>query len=323
MFELSKMEKIKEINRENKGDISLVYKRKVIVLLSTYNGEQFLEELLESVISQEGVDVFILVRDDGSTDHTLDILQLFAAEHANMRYVSGENIGVIRSFNELICDTAVDQYSYVAFCDQDDVWLPGKLSSAITKIEDEDVPMLYCSNLNVVDENLCFLHMYHKKNFRFNKYTAMVQNAATGCTEVFNQKAVTLYRKGIGQRMEMHDYWMFLLCLYLGRVYYDEQAYILYRQHKSNVIGAKQKNAKAALNHIRLNNGCREAMIFDFLETYNGLLSSNDRRIAIPASNVSNSLKHRFVLFLGTRYHAYTFLVTLNFKLRVVLGKLY
>ena len=100
--------------------------------MSTYNGAKWLREQLDSVLSQEGVDISILVRDDGSTDETVSILEEYAKVHHNVRFYAGPNKDVMGSFNDLMAIEAVDHYEYVAFCDQDDVWLPLKLDRSIS-----------------------------------------------------------------------------------------------------------------------------------------------------------------------------------------------
>ena len=108
---------------------------KILILLSTYNGQQYLPELLDSVENQTGVEKEIIVRDDGSQDQTLNILQKYKKQYENIEIHSSTNIGACKSFLSLIqLAKEKDNYDYAAFCDQDDVWLPQKLSAAIFTI---------------------------------------------------------------------------------------------------------------------------------------------------------------------------------------------
>lgn len=206
------------------------------VLLSTYNGEKYLEEQLQSLINQNSVEVDILVRDDGSSDGTTEILERWQ-EKGLLKWYSGGNKGFAFSFMDLIENSG--SYDYYAFCDQDDIWLPDKLMAAKAKLDSIDNPIkLYCSNLYYYKngENLGLV-----KN-AINKYdicTSMIQNIAVGCTVVFNRGLKEIMTSRMPKHMMAHDYWAFQVAMLLGEVIYDPNAYILYRQHSNNQIGAK------------------------------------------------------------------------------------
>ena len=121
-------------------------KRKVTILMSTYNGEDFLEEQLQSLLSQQDVETHILVRDDGSTDRTRDILDHWQ-DAGKLTWYGGDNLGWAMSFMHLLIHAQPDA-DYYAFCDQDDIWLPDKLSRAVSMIEQQEQEcVLYCSNV--------------------------------------------------------------------------------------------------------------------------------------------------------------------------------
>lgn len=136
--------------------------KSVQVVMSTYNGEKYLKEQIDSILSQEGVDVRLYIRDDGSSDRTTDILASYQ-EHKNVKIEKGNNLGFAKSF--LTALDECDEADYYAFSDQDDVWEKDKLSTAIEILEEESqsTPLLYCSALQRVDENLNPLHVqsYH------------------------------------------------------------------------------------------------------------------------------------------------------------------
>ena len=104
-------------------------KNKVLILVSTYNGEKYLPEQLDSLYAQEGVDIHILVRDDGSKDNTIGILKNYQGSKGKMTIIEGENIGAGQSFLALINEATTNypDYDYYAFCDQDDVWYGNKV----------------------------------------------------------------------------------------------------------------------------------------------------------------------------------------------------
>ena len=109
----------------------------IAVAMSTYNGELYIKEQINSILEQKNVKVELFVRDDGSKDKTLGILETYGEKWNNIHFIKGENLGVGNSFMELLYSIGCE-YEYYAFADQDDVWLPDKLNQGIAKIEDGD-----------------------------------------------------------------------------------------------------------------------------------------------------------------------------------------
>lgn len=215
--------------------------RKILVLVSTYNGEQYLSQQLDSILNQKGVDVSILVRDDGSSDNTILVLEDYENRYQNVHYYQGTNVGPIMSFFDLL--KHANGYDYYAFCDQDDVWDNDKLFCAIKMLskEPDSIPVLYCSNLKVVDENLNFCRKAHSIKYDTSKrYAGLVDFYAVGCTEVFNQKAADVTNAHIRKDCLMHDSWVFMVCNFFGKIIYDVEAHINYRQHGHNVVGTNK-----------------------------------------------------------------------------------
>ncbi len=215
---------------------------KILILLSTYNGEKYLPQQIDSILNQYNVDVQILVRDDGSNDNTLYVLNSYANTE-KIDIIKGDNIGVIGSFFSLMNEAACLDFDYFAFCDQDDVWMDDKLKVAIDILSGhQHEPALYMSSFQMVDENL---HPIPTNISRPNISVegAFASNCATGCTMVFNKKLLELSLLANYDDALMHDYWMYMVCLLTGGyVYYDETPHIYYRQHANNVIGGKGDN---------------------------------------------------------------------------------
>lgn len=209
---------------------------RVEVVLSTYAARQdWLEEQLASVWAQQGVDVTVLVRDDGSPDDTADRVQALLDSRPG-RLVRGDNLGPGRSFLAALrlSDPAAP---YVAFCDQDDVWLPGKLRRAVTVLEHLPGPALYSARVELVDEQLRHLglHQLHGRGHSFAN--ALVQCAATGCTTVLDRAAVDLLNREEPAGVVLHDAWAYLVVSGVGTTYYDPEPVVRYRQHAANVVG--------------------------------------------------------------------------------------
>ena len=230
----------------------------VQVLLSTYNGEAYLKEQLDSILNQKNVAVKLFVRDDGSSDGTVDILRAYAALHDNICYLCGENCGVVASFFRLfeLSDPDVDFY---ALSDQDDVWDEDKLSIACQKLEqmrkakspkkkknDSQIrvfatPLLYCCDawntddaLNPLSESMQTAGKELIPDFR----NALIENIARGASIVFNQALMSYIRISMPQDIYMHDWWLYLVASCFGEVYYDSAAHYKYRQHAGNTLGA-------------------------------------------------------------------------------------
>lgn len=239
-------------------------KPKVYVLMSTYNGERYLQTQIDSIFAQEGVEVCLMARDDGSTDRTISILEANATDKP-ITIQKGNNCGSARSFMRLVHDVPLDA-DYYAFCDQDDKWLPQKLICAIKRLEMKKInqPMVYYSNVRRVGANLEDIKDPFDKNYHTESFEAtMVETAAPGCTMVVNRTMVELLRLYDPKYLSMHDSWTIRVCAAVGgTVCYDADSYILYRQHEDNVIGGVEKMSYGSIGLFLY----RAKKFFDFSE---------------------------------------------------------
>lgn len=211
---------------------------KVAVLMSTYNGEKYLREQIESILAQE-IDavVDLWVRDDGSTDGTHDILRLYESDNRLHWYI-GENVGPAKSFLDLL--KHCPDYDFYAFADQDDFWMSEKISVGIKCVEAENVPTLYVGNAELVDAELNSLGRNVYKHIpRTDFKTVACAGGLLGCTMIFNkQLACVIQDRKISEYMVMHDFFVALVCLAIGgKIIFDKNSYIKYRQHGNNTIG--------------------------------------------------------------------------------------
>lgn len=210
----------------------------VVVLLSTYNGEKYLRELLNSLLLQTLQNIQIIVRDDGSTDQTVNILKQYAAQHVRLTLIEGVNIGVVKSFMALLRSCLPLPQQYYAFCDQDDVWHPDKLANGLKHLEAVSTPdnALYCSRFAITDPQLKPIAVSAIPQF-IGFENALVENVALGCTQVFGESIKQLILKANPEHMMMHDWWAYLVASAFGTVIYDPQPSIDYRQHVNNTVG--------------------------------------------------------------------------------------
>lgn len=212
----------------------------VQILMSTYNGEKFLREQLDSILNQDYRDISLLIRDDGSTDSTDTIIHEYISKDSRITYYKGENVGVRNSFFDLMkhADLTMDYY---ALSDQDDVWMVNKVSKAVEMLQGiEGLPALYASETQLVEENLNKIKtQIHRPQIIPCFGNALVENICTGCTCLFNRELLVLVKEHIPEYTVMHDWWLYLSASAFGRVVYDMRSYILYRQHGNNIVGTK------------------------------------------------------------------------------------
>lgn len=237
----------------------------VAILLSTYNGEKFIRQQLDSLLAQDYPDIHIFIRDDGSSDGTLQIVRGYADMHAGISVIPGVNLGFIQSFLQMLAGCP-DHFSYYFFCDQDDVWLPGKVSRAVhvlQQLEHGQTPLLYGARLQCVDVQLNPIHFSEPVNAeRVSLGNALVQNIITGCTAACNAAARQLIvSRPLPRYALAHDWWMYLVIACFGKVVYDEQCHILYRQHGANTIGMRPSSWLSKARKVLLRR--KQRNIFD------------------------------------------------------------
>ena len=238
---------------------------KVTVLLSTYNGERYLTEQLESLVAQSDVNVEILVRDDGSKDATTAILDEWQERGALSWYTSA-NLGPGKSFIHLL--QTAGPGNYYAYCDQDDVWLPNKLRLTMDKMraveaENPGKPVIIHTDMNVVDESLNVIHesFWRSSGLRPDVLRTFPYlctcNSVNGCTIVMNSAARELIlEKYVEHDIIIHDVISALTVAYYGGIIdYVDAPTVLYRQHSSNVVGAMEYSKARAVKERLLSIG--------------------------------------------------------------------
>ncbi len=252
---------------------------RVQVLLSTYNGEKYIREQLDSILAQKDVEVSVLIRDDGSTDSTIDIVGEYCSKNSAIKLIKGSNMGACRSFFELF-KKADNNYDYYALADQDDYWYEDKLSVACSKLagldNKDNKPLLYCCEADITDENLNTSGKDDRnENSEHSTFpikkpgfgNALIENIARGGSVVFNSTLLGMVRIDAPTDCYMHDWWLYLIATCFGKTVYDNRAYYKYRQHKDNVLGAttsKTGIVKRRLSQSKTNKGhvSRQATAF-------------------------------------------------------------
>lgn len=253
-----------------RNPVALQDHRTIFILLATYNGAKFLPALLDSIEAQTNSNWILLVRDDGSDDQTLRILQNFASIQPKMRQLTDGlgRLGVTKGFEQLMRSAQTQGANYFAFCDQDDVWIPEKLARLCdalvdTPRADESIPALAYSDLVVVNEALeplsySFFSMNHSGDaWRAPGYWLLSHNLVPGCAMLGN-RALIDRSLPFPDEAVIHDWWVLQCAASMGRVVAVEQPLILYRQHGLNTIGAQSITQKMRRFVAQLSQQCAE-----------------------------------------------------------------
>ena len=209
--------------------------KKVVILMSTYNGEKYICEQLESLINQTYKNIKIFIRDDGSMDRTVDVIKEIQKKRNNIILIEGQNIGFINSFFELL-KLADDDADYFAYCDQDDVWMEDKIERAVKCMEKAETskPVLYFSNSDYYDGNMNFLKTADKnKTYHFRN--SLVECVTQGMTMVINKVTKNLIVNNRPQKCLYHDWWTYMICSGFGEIIYDDKSLVKYRRHNKSV----------------------------------------------------------------------------------------
>lgn len=299
----------------------------IAVLMSTYNGERFLEEQINSILAQKGdFTIRLFVRDDGSQDTTKTILDKYASE-SKLEWYTGINMGPAHSFLDLL--KKYPDYEYYAFADQDDFWMSDKIMCGVKALKNMSIPALYVGNAELVDESLISLKRnVYLRSPKIDFFTLMCAGGLLGCTMIFNRSLASLIcEKDMPGEIVMHDFYLAALCSAVdGKIIYDPDAHMQYRQHENNVIGVSYgflETLKSRFNDItkRSNIGIasqaktllelyRSEISLDkcnWLKKINSYPDSLFTRIALACSgktkyaNINMGIKLRLSILLGNR----------------------
>jgi len=237
------------------------YKPSIDILLATYNGQEYLAEQIDSILAQSNQDWLLLVRDDGSNDNTVRIIEDYASRlPGRIKLVTdnGNRLGANLNFGKLLeyADT-----EYIMFSDQDDVWLPNKIELTLNAMKAAeriypDKPILIHTDLKVMDSQLntiadsmwSYQKLFPEVGDDLNRI--MAQNVVTGCTVMINRKARAVSTP-IPREAVLYDWWIALNVCKHGKIVYLSIPSILYRQHSGNQVGAQRVNAVHFLKKLR------------------------------------------------------------------------
>lgn len=297
-------------------------KPKVAVLLSTYNGHEYLNELVDSVLSQEGVDVVLQVRDDGSTDDTIKILESYNDPRISIR--TGKNLKPAMSFLTLLreCDDA----EYYAYCDQDDYWYPNKLITAIKELQSIKSPALFISTYDVCDEKLNKMFTYDMKfEEPLRLQDVLLYRAPSACNMVFNHKLREVINKSTPSFVRMHDFWTLIVALsHQYRIITKNVPLIKYRQHEGESVGitpSVMTRIKRLIRSSSKGNNERWRQAKEAYEAYKDEITDDKKSILESVVTYRDSFGNRLKLIEDQRFHTSSPYINALFKTSVLVGK--
>jgi glycosyltransferase involved in cell wall biosynthesis len=293
------------------------------ILLATYNGENYLEEQIDSILSQTYSDWNLIVRDDKSEDNTLLIIDKYSRKFSDRIFlVHDENdvkrLGASGNFGKLLKYSYSD---YIFFCDQDDIWLPNKIEISLSRIKSlemkygKNYKLLVHTDMRVVDNKLNEISDSFFKYQNLNPENGyllrrlLIQNVITGCSIVLN-KALKDFAYPIPPDSIMHDWWLALVAVTFGKVDYLNIPTVLYRQHSQNDVGAKKWGLSYIFSRLftpdRIHDYFNKTIIQSesFLIEYENKLNRDDYLLVKAYTNLNTESfwRKRFLLIKNGHY---------------------
>jgi len=304
---------------------------KVQILVSTYNGEKYLREQLDSLLNQTHSHFFITIRDDGSSDRTKAIIQDYECKFPNqVEAFYEQNIGVIESFFNLLSSYVHEDTEYICFCDQDDVWMEDKLERGVRTLSEysDDQTIMYVTPTLMVNEMLQPLNSWPPIPQRGPSfYNALIENIAVGATLMLNRSAAKMIISNLPSpnKIVMHDWWIYLTVSAFGEIIYDHEPSIYYRQHQGNVVGGqngiKERIKKKWDNYLK---HCHDKIYWnqakEFERCWGEHLSQEFKRELMEFLLPNRSFPDRIRYSLTTQLYRQSMLDNLMIRLMMIKG---
>lgn len=220
----------------------------VSVVMTTYNGEKYLEQQIVSILSSTYQDFELYIVDDGSQDNTMELLNQYKEKYPDKIHLSRNetNLGVTLNFLNAVSKTTSE---YIMLCDQDDVWKVDKIAKTLKRVKQMEVqfgkelPIAVFTDAYVVDESLNIIHESFFRSGRLDPRLTdlshlLMENKLIGCTVMINQAVRRILRSSpLPKRAKFHDGWLGLIAASVGKIGFIKEPTLFYRQHGANVVG--------------------------------------------------------------------------------------
>lgn len=300
--------------------------KEVIILMSTYNGEKYISEQIESLLNQTYKNTKIFIRDDGSKDRTIEIIKDFQQKYKNITLIEGENIGFINSFFELLKNS--DNADYYAYCDQDDVWMEDKIERAVEFLEktNSDKTALYFSNSDYYDGDMNFLATA-EKNKIYNFRNSLVECVTQGMTMVINNKTRETIVSNIPETCLYHDWWTYMICSGFGEIVYDDKSLVKYRRHNKSVTVEGRSKVQLFIWRVKeflLGDSLKQIkkQLQEYKNFYFDNLTEEDKKLITLFTNKKYNLLIALRKFFYPKRFRRKFIDEISVRILFILGKL-
>ena len=298
----------------------------VTVIMSSYNGSSFIERQIKSIYNQKDVSINCFIRDDGSSDNTLQILTELQKEYANLSFIVGDNVGREKSF--LIAFSLALQADYYAFADQDDIWFDNKIINGLNQLAqypDNEVVMFHCNKISVNGDLTPLSHQIKRLSRPINRQNAVVQEYAQGCSIIFNNAAKNLLTRRLPIEKIAHDFWVGLVCFMFGHVIYDCNPYFYHINYGNNASGEGHL-LKSWQKRWRMFWGTKNVYYLPSLDllsdAYVDLLTDEDKIFLQQTLDYKINIRSKLNLLFSLKFRRASLLGTLSLKCAIVFNRL-
>ena len=267
----------------------------VAIVMATYNGEKYVVEQIDSILSSNYQDFELFIYDDGSSDSTISIIKSYELQNPSKVHLfqNEKNLGLVRNFLEALSKTTMD---YVMFCDQDDVWQGNKIGLTLKRMRNmeaqygKDKPFAVFTDATIVDQELqemypSFFESNHLNPSNTDLPHLLMENKLIGCTVMVNAALRKILQSNrLPQSAKYHDWWVALIASSFGKIGYVNESTLLYRQHGGNIVGGADfhsyiKNRLQSLHHQKVAILSLEKQAEEFVNLYGEQLSAEKRMI--------------------------------------------
>ena len=300
------------------------YSAKVIIMLASYNGEKYIREQLDSIINNDYKNISLVISDDCSIDNTWSILEEYAKRYSFITLIvnkSGKH-GAIYNFANLVKFVKEHQEKncFYMFSDQDDVWLPNKISVSVEAIKHKrDGSVLVYTGKQYVNKKLQYIFEDTKEE-HFLDINIIHQNKSYGCTYIFNSELLARLESDIPHDFINYDHYVAAQAFLNGIVCFLPQKTILYRQHGDNVSGTinKKITERMCLKKKYKQNILLYKFMIDYFWNNRSLLSSSEYKIIEELHKCTQSRMRLFISSLKNKIQKNTFLGSMQFYLSIL-----
>lgn len=302
--------------------------KKIVVLLSSYNGEKYIQEQIDSILNQrlKNFELSLIIRDDGSTDKTKEIIEKNIEKDNRISLIVGENEGLVASFFDLM-KISNNRFDFYSFADQDDVWKEDKLQRAIDVLKKfpQDRPQLYQSSSLPVDKNLNPIYKPYYPRRKQTIYNTIIQNISAGHTYVFNQALLDVSVNDVDtSKIYVHDSYLTNVAEIYHGLHYDRTAKTLYRQHGGNRLGENDSFIGWIMERIhRIKNGDNllYSMQIEYIyQHFSKEIEPQAKKEIIKFLKSRKNFASRFKYIINTKLYRQTVFESFAFRILYLFG---